>query len=315
MLCLLCPFALAESTGLPIETRLDSAAESALNVAAVESTLTVDTPDNTYVQAEDGQLLWPMMPNETLAQLAKTFYPDSPILEQRFMQKAMRLTKALGVTLLPDTSFKRMQLIAIPDEKEVRAVTHRIKRLEEITRAQNQLQLSYQLRLNDDQQKKIIPPPKPITHPPSHTASTMSKATLPKAPTPAVMPGQRVWQQIRSTVSSWVDTTKAYWVEVSNGRLQIKLQLLPVNQAHLTQLLSQPPWRNGLYVALILLLGIGLRCLQKRYMRRQVALLNTITTTLESTSSDTIETIETMPTNAAELMPYQAQEQDRTAVA
>lgn len=314
MLCLLCPFALAESTGLPIETRLDSAAESALNVAAVESTLTVDTPDNTYVQAEDGQLLWPMMPNETLAQLAKTFYPDSPILEQRFMQKAIRLTKALGVTLLPDSPFKRVQVIAIPDEKEVRAVTHRIKRLEEITHAQNQLQLSYQLKLSDQLKKIIPPPPKPSQatspHSPNPATSAKPKTALPNAQVPAATPWTHIWQQAQSTGASWLATTKAYWLTVSAGALPS----LPLPAA-IHARLSHPQWRNGLYLALLVCTGLGLWCLQKRYMRRQVALLNTITTTLENTSSDATETHETMPANVADLVPYQAQEQDRTAVA
>jgi hypothetical protein len=307
VLCLLCPFALAQSADLPIETKLDTLAESALSTSAAESTSPPEVPENIPAQTEDGQLLWPMMPHETLAQLAKTFYPDSPILEQRFIQKTIRLTKALGVALLPDTPFKRVQVIAIPDEKEVRAMTHRIKKMEEITHAQNQLKLSYQLKLSD-QLKKIIPPaPKPSKtiphHPQAQAKPVLIKPTLPAPETSSQW--AHMWQQTQSTVSSWVVTAKTYWMAETPSWMQ---------QLH------HPQWRSGLYLTLLLLMGLGLWRLQKRYMRRQIALLNTIATTLEDADSDALsETAAAELQNAAVsiLTPYHqhTHEEDRSAAA
>lgn len=293
MLCLLCPFTLAYA--LPIETKLDTATQTVAvldssEMQAAPSTQISEIPPE-HAEAEDGQLLWPMMPNDTLAQLAKTFYPDSPILEQRFIQKAIRLTKALGVTLLPDTPFKRVQVIAIPDEKEVRAVTHRIKRLQEITHAQNQLQLSYQLKLSGQLKSIIPPPPKP-----NKAAAQQQKQVVAAKPvlshTPAIppAPSARIWQQIQSAVSSWIDTSNTYWSALTD-----KVKLPAVIDAGLTQSLSQPQWRNVLYLALLLFMVLGLWQLQKRYVRRQITLLNTISTTLENTESGETERKEITP--------------------
>lgn len=305
MLCLLCPFALAQSADLPIETKLTTVV-TALDISTVQlptqSAETYPQAEETTApsESEDGQLLWPMMPTETLTQLAKTFYPDSPILEQRFIQKTIRLTKALGVTLLPDTPLKRVQVIAIPDEKEVRALTHRIKRLQEITHAQNQLQLSYQLKLSDQLKKIIPPPPKPVqtsTQQTSSTTPTIAKPTIPASGSATAMPA---WQQVQSTVASWAD---------KGLQTAPSMQLPPAIHARL----SHPQWRNGLYLALLLLIGLGLWRLQKRYMRRQVALLNTITTTLEDAVSDETGNQEITPDLVGE-DTYPLQE-DRVAAA
>lgn len=312
MLCLLCPFALAQSADLPIETKLDTVAESTLITGAAESTFPTEAPQNIPVQTEDGQLLWPMMPTETLAQLAKTFYPDSPILEQRFIQKTIRLTKTLGVTLLPDTPFKRVQVIAIPDEKEVRAMTHRIKRLEEITHEQSQLKLSYQLKLSD-QLKKIIPPapkpsktihqpqavPVPLTKPPAQVLPKPTPPTFKVPDTPVHTQWAHVWQQIQSTVSSWSVAAKAYWSIAA------------------AKVMQHPQWRNSMYLGLLVLVGIGVWRLQKRYIRKQVALLNTITTTLEDTAlEETSSDTAAVPTVAMRTPYHQnVHEEDRSAAA
>ncbi len=292
MLCLLCP--LTTAYALPIETKLDTAAQTVavLDASELQVTLPAQSAETLpeQIETEDGQLLWPMMPSDTLAQLAKTFYPDSPILEQRFIQKAIRLTKALGVTLLPDTPFKRVQVIAIPDEKEVRAVTHRIKRLQEITHAQNQLQLSYQLKLSG-QLKSIIPPaPKP-NKTVAQKQTVPAKPVLASAPVPSATPWVGVWQQAQSIISG--------------GKLQLTAAI-----TRFTQILAQPQSRNVLYLALLLFTGLGLWCLQKRYMRRQIALLNTATT-----MGNTPPALEAMPDNVTQITAYQVQEEDRTAAA
>lgn len=78
---------------MPIDTKLDATIQSAIEPAVPQADAIapatpqllagpmVETPQTQQAEPEDGQLLWPMMPNETVAQLAKTFYPDSPILE------------------------------------------------------------------------------------------------------------------------------------------------------------------------------------------------------------------------------------------
>jgi hypothetical protein len=114
-----------------------------------------------------------------------------------------------------------------------------------------------------------------------------------------------MWQQTQSTVSSWVVTAKTYWM---------------VETPSWMQQLHHPQWRNGLYLTLLLLMGLGLWRLQKRYMRRQIALLNTITTTLEDADSDALsETAAAEVQNAAVSMltPYHqnTHEEDRSAAA
>ncbi len=292
-MCYVSSFSFAAPTDLPIDTALSSIANPISTQAPTLETLTAD--DNRLslqtspnVQ-DDTQVLWPMMPHESLTQLAQTFYPNSPILAQRFIQKSVRLSRVLGINILPDVPFQHAQIIAIPNEKEVRALTHRIKKREELQAEQEQLQLSYQLKntsttkshpnkssehvvkskLNDVPIALELPEvsvPK-MTLPTWH-APTMESLThhIKVASRNVVSQMQSAWHTTKTAVMDW----QAYAFG-SVDRLSKK---------HVTNMWANQNTRIALFLGGLVILGLMVWRLQKRYLQRKVSLLNNIEASL-----------------------------------
>lgn len=101
------------------------------------------------------KIYWPMMPGESLAQLAITLYPNNPILQERFIKKTLSLSRSLEAPVYPKQKFSKPRLLIIPNDKAIKDMTHRIKKPEELTlealkqqelkQEIQQLRLSYQL--------------------------------------------------------------------------------------------------------------------------------------------------------------------------
>jgi hypothetical protein len=94
---------------------------------------------------DSDRLYWPMLPGESLEQMASKFYPDSPILKQRFILKVKSLNRASNPNLEANQRFKSPQLIIIPNDKAVRELTHKIKKAADIQPHEQTLTLSYDL--------------------------------------------------------------------------------------------------------------------------------------------------------------------------
>jgi hypothetical protein len=292
-LCYATSFACA-TTDLPIDTDLHSVSTAPESQTALGANLTsLDQQHlSQQVQAhlllqDDMQILWPMMPKETLAKLAHGFYPDSPILAQRFIQKSVRLSRALGVNVDPKAPFEHAQIIAIPNEKEVRALTHRIKKTEELTPSQEQLKLSYQL-------KQIIPPPTKPQHN-SHRTTVASVSTgtggldlpdfqLPNLKIPSVQSPtietlthnlQHAWHSLFAKAAHGIQSIKAAFLDWDASFINIKSNA------------QMNTFKITLGIGLLLMLGLLGWGLQKRHFQRKEALLNANETTLiEPTISD-----------------------------
>ncbi len=237
-------------------------------------------------------MLWPMMPQETLAQLAQTFYPNSPILAQRFIQKSIRLSRSIGIHILPDVPFQRAQVIAIPDEKEVRALTHRIKKREELLTEQDQLQLSYQLKgpsgVNTKSLKSgehavkstLINGPISLELP----KLNVPKIEMPRLHTPNLgsiadrvkTAGQHVGAQMQS---AWHTTKTAVmdWQAYTFGNVD------RLSKKHATNMWANQNTRIALFLGGLVVLAWLVWRLQRRYLQRKVALLNNIEATLIET--------------------------------
>lgn len=234
-------------------------------------------------------MLWPMMPNESLAKLANNFYPNSPILAQRFIQKSIRLSRTIGVHIVPDVPFQQAQVIAIPDEKEVRAITHRIKKREELLTEQAQLRLSYQLKMALPDTPNNIDNLKPANKTSAHQKAVglvlpelnVPNIAVPPLQTPKVehmtkgviSAGHDVWTQIQSTWQismAWLGDWQGYALDKSD-------QMRQMHPANI--------WANQSVQTGFLLGGMGLVVwivwrVQKRYMQEKIALLNSIEGTL-----------------------------------
>lgn len=94
---------------------------------------------------QDQQLLWPMLPGDTLEALANTLYPQSPILRKRFLQKVFYLNRDLNLGKDAQQPFQRARFIRIPNEKAVRELTHRIKPFDAARETPTTMNMSYQL--------------------------------------------------------------------------------------------------------------------------------------------------------------------------
>lgn len=77
-------------------------------------------------------MLWPLLPGESVTTLAAKLYPQSPVLQQRFVQQSLALSRSRGILLRPDERSKSAQLIAVPNAQTLHTLTHRIKKADEV---------------------------------------------------------------------------------------------------------------------------------------------------------------------------------------
>ena len=77
-------------------------------------------------------MLWPLLPGESVNSLAAKLYPQSPVLQQRFVQQSITLSRSRGILLRPDERSGTAQLIAVPNAQTLHTLTHRIKKADEV---------------------------------------------------------------------------------------------------------------------------------------------------------------------------------------
>lgn len=130
------------------------------------------------------KVYWPMMPGDSLNQLAESLYPESPILKERFIKKTLSLSRALDINVQPNEVFKSSGLLIIPNEKAVKELTHRIRKSEEIKQEEEKLRLSYQLKTRPIAAAQIAIPAKTsvpsVATQPAVTAETVVPQALPE---------------------------------------------------------------------------------------------------------------------------------------
>jgi hypothetical protein len=237
----------------------------------VDSVTTVD-------QLQEGdQLFWPMLPGDTIEQLATKFYPNSPILKQRFILKTLSLSRVLNLNVQISEPFKSPHFVIIPNDRAVRELTHRIKKAEEIKQKQDALKLSYIL---------IQTPPSvtDITSVSQQNQITLPKATIPKIQIPEV--------EIPKIQSATVDLSRvktkvsAYWGSITQKSLlmtkhlnQESLGLInSYRSKNFNQILNDYRLRNIALITITLMGFIVLWLLNKKHQRKQAAMLSLIGT-------------------------------------
>lgn len=154
-----------------------SVAHAGTPIAQVTSAQPLASPDvrNLSVIATNkagyaDKVYWPMMPGESLEQLANALYPDSPILKERFIKKTLSFSRVLGDDVQPNQVFTSSRLLVIPNEKAVKELTHRIRKSEEVQQEEEALRMSYRLK-----NSPAVATTLPATSPTS-VASTISTA-------------------------------------------------------------------------------------------------------------------------------------------
>lgn len=110
-----------------------------------------------FHQWEDTEqsMVWPLLPDESVAQLAVKFYPKRPDMQRKFIAKTLQLNKDNVRINAADTKLSNIEAIKIPDLESLSAKAGSIKRSSK--KADNQsLQLSYNIKTTTEKAKDIL---------------------------------------------------------------------------------------------------------------------------------------------------------------
>lgn len=128
------------------------------------------TSENTYLSegqsyssvSEQLAITWPVLPGESVEDIAALFYPKNKVMQQRFIVKTLQLSHEVNPHLHPSTIFNQASLIIVPNIKflgrrsdNFKAVF--IKKKNKVSQAKQKLSKSYILK-NDawfDSSRKI----------------------------------------------------------------------------------------------------------------------------------------------------------------
>ncbi len=93
-------------------------------VAAVNDAVVVD---NQSQENGANSMTWPLLPGESLNDVARLFYPKNKAMQQRFVHKTLRLSAAIRPNLDPVERFETPVSLIIPTLKSLSVRTHPIK--------------------------------------------------------------------------------------------------------------------------------------------------------------------------------------------
>lgn len=106
---------------------------------------------NLFYQGDDTQnsMVWPMLPNESLAELATKFYPNNKSMQRQFIVKTIRLNKDRQTGINPHTRSNTLTAIVIPNLQTLSVSTGVIKRSSKAV-DNSSLQLTHQIQSTAD---------------------------------------------------------------------------------------------------------------------------------------------------------------------
>ncbi|MDX1916291.1 MAG: hypothetical protein SFU55_11970 [Methylophilus sp.] len=237
----------------------------------------VDISQDTSISqsTQSDQVFWPMLPGESLNDLAKRFYPDSPILRQRFIHQSLHLSREYGLQISVNEPLKSPQILVIPNEKLVREVTHRIKRVTDIQPEEN-LKLSYQLKQPPVKLvavKSFVVKPPVATPKPSaeHQKLALPHIQLPEITLPTSKEMAQSFNQMRA---KGIVTMK----NINRQALQLVDEY---KTKRFNQVMNDYRLRNIVLISALIVLSVVIWLLQKAHMRKKVKLLGMIEDTIQ----------------------------------
>lgn len=109
---------------------------------------------NLFYQGDDTQnsMVWPMLPNESLAELATKFYPNNKSMQRQFIVKTIRLNKDRQKSINPHTRSNALTAIVIPNLQALSVSTGVIKRSGKAVDNRS-LQLTHQIQSTAEKAK------------------------------------------------------------------------------------------------------------------------------------------------------------------
>jgi hypothetical protein len=102
---------------------------------------------NLFHQAEDTQdsMVWPLLPNESVASLAAKFYPKNTAMQRKFIEKTKRLNQESKTVLDPNTGSESITAIVIPNLESL-SINAGVIKPSRKTASNKALQLSYNIK-------------------------------------------------------------------------------------------------------------------------------------------------------------------------
>lgn len=112
---------------------------------------------NLFHQWEDSEqsIVWPLLPNESVAQLAAKFYPNSADMQRKFIAKTIQLNRDNTRIKAAGTKLSNIEAIKIPNLESLSAKAGPIKRSSKKVDDQS-LQLSYNIKSTTEKAKDIL---------------------------------------------------------------------------------------------------------------------------------------------------------------
>ena len=112
---------------------------------------------NLYQQVEDTResMIWPLLPNESLDELAAKFYPNNPVMQRKFIAKTNQLNKDKLEIKSPQKRNAAITSIVIPNLKSLSAAAGSIKRRKQKS-INEELRLSYDMESTSENAMDIF---------------------------------------------------------------------------------------------------------------------------------------------------------------
>lgn len=152
------------------------------------------------IQASNGNVVWPLMPGDTLRSLAEKAYPNNGELQQRLMAKTIALSREHGIKLGPDDVFSHPQLIVMPSQPKLNQMTQPIKTIDALAVKKVSPNLALSLNLHESSALAFkTAPAKPIV---PKAIPPLASQSPPLQATPAQVPSASAVQVATSPVAS-----------------------------------------------------------------------------------------------------------------
>ena len=143
----LCLMAILHSQAI-YTAELSSDANSVVSIAIVSTV----SNDHQPLSADANNMVWPLLPGDSINSLAALFYPKNPIMQRRFVNRTLQLNQQTGRELDPENKANLVDLILIPDIKtlgknsgKIKARTFKYRNTSHHSHT-SRLHLSYQLK-------------------------------------------------------------------------------------------------------------------------------------------------------------------------
>lgn len=125
-------------------------------IMANQQTLAIETSDQLILEQDtETSMVWPMLPNETLQDLAQKFYPNNPTMQRRFINKTKKLSHERQQAITETSQSNTLRAITIPNLSAIPASGGTIKRSTK-PKVKKPLQLSYEMLSEEEKEKMAM---------------------------------------------------------------------------------------------------------------------------------------------------------------